>query len=55
MQPDPNEIQKIKDRIEKLESNHASPVQIILHHGSVIVINVAITLTILKSLSLLKF
>lgn len=55
MQNEPNEIQKLTERVKKLESKHESHVQLILSHATIIAIDVAITLMILKSLSLLKF
>lgn len=55
MQPDPSEIQKLTERLNKLESRHASPVQIILSHAPIIGLDIAITLMILKSLNLLRF
>jgi hypothetical protein len=55
MQTDPSEIQKLTERVKKLESKHESHVQLILSHATIIATDVAITLMILKSLSLIKF
>ena len=53
MQPDLNEIQKLKDRLEKLESKHSSTGNLIIGHAHIIVTGIILTLLLLKGLSLI--